>query len=152
MDAIAIIEDDSSMYDRIIPYLPQLGIPVERAINRVEAFWLLKKYETRAFWIVDGIFPKFPDSRSLDLLWPEFIRRLQRTYESEKTHIVWLTSDVDVFKGVGVPTFSKEYLEESMKKIALLIQQAHHETNANSYLSDGGCFTLKIENALHAPK
>lgn len=68
MDAIAIIEDDSRMYDRIISYLPELDISVERAVNRVEAFRLLEKYGTRAFWIVDGIFPRYPDSRNADVL------------------------------------------------------------------------------------
>lgn len=126
MDALTIIEDDNSMYERITSCIPKIEIPIMRAINRVEALKLSKQYGVQAFWIVDGIFPRYPDSRSVDVLWPGFVRHLQYSQEDEKLHIVWLTSDVSIFTGLNIPVFPKDYLEDSMEKISSLIQQAHN--------------------------
>ena len=68
MDALMIIEDDNSMYERITSCIPKIEIPIMRAINRIEALKLSKQYSAQAFWIVDGIFPRYPDSRSVDVL------------------------------------------------------------------------------------
>ncbi len=126
LDTIAIVEDEDFYYWKMLLFLSELNIPIERYISRKGALRFAestKQTKNKVFWIIDGNFPKF-DNEWIETMWPSLIRNME-DYEISYAGMVWFTSDLRIFVWIDVLVFKKLYFTESMWNIVELILKAH---------------------------
>ena len=126
LDTIAIVEDEDFYYWKMLLFLSELNIPIQRFVSMRSALQfgkLTKQTKHNVFWIIDGNFPKF-DNEWIETMWPSLIRNME-DYEISYAGMVWFTSDPRIFVWIDVLVFKKLYFTKSMWNIVELILKAH---------------------------